>query len=359
MTSRVFVFAASMLILTVCAGSDPPRISVAPETSAHAFGVQEGLAHFGALRIASAPSEATHVLRLDSSHIEDKLKIIARLSEAGSEEELWSSTFEGSFAEVLGIEYRVANDAADQLGITVTADERRHLGPVEPSDQAVLTEYQQALELLQKEEFETAIAHLRTAVQTDTSFVRGYARLAEAHIALSDRDVLGPHDGYVKGRAFALQALNLDGKFGPAHAAMGNFASTYLWRWEEAEVHFQRALAESPSLPAARHGYAALLIKLRRFDEALDYASPAQRAYFYGAGESPFAGLDPAKHHYLRAADQIRSGNREETLRLLSEAIAARDPLLGYLAADPVFEPLHGETQLGYILDYLGLPIPE
>ncbi len=348
MITRVMVLAIAPLVLAACAQSGPPTLAVVPADSAHAFAVEEALAQISGLRIGTAAT-ATHIVRIDAS-------LTAVLTEAGAERKLWSQAFEG---EVIHTSHEVARAIADQLSVTLTGDEGERLDNPGSADPAVVDEYIEGVGLLLDEDFEAAIASLRRTVQADSSFYRAYVRLAEAYLALGNRDLLAPEDAFTKARSFSLQALNLNDKFGPAHAALGDVTSVYLWRWQEAETHFERALAFSPGCMAAHRGYAGLLIKLRRFDEARGHAVPGQLDYFTGAGDSPFASLDPELHHYLRAAAQLRRGQHDEAMRLLSQAISARDPLLGYLAADPAFAPLHDHPRLPEMLDYLDLPMPE
>ena len=140
-------------------------------------------------------------------------------------------------------------------------------------------------------------------------------RCAVAHVGLADANVLRgiwglqPHDlAFVTARRSADRALELDPRLAEAHVSLAEVLKGYEWNWSRAERRYQHALALHPGCVSAHHGYAQLLVILRRYREAVahieqarhaDPVSPAVNAYL------PYVYL--AGRAYDRARDEAKS----------------------------------------------------
>jgi tetratricopeptide (TPR) repeat protein len=252
-------------------------------------------------------------------------------------------------------------------------------------------------------DLQEAIPLLREAIQADTSFAEAYVTLAEVFVKLGRSGEAPPAECYPRARAAILQALNLDDQSGEAQAIRAIVITDYLWGWQEAEQIFQKALTLAPNSAPAHLGYAELLVRLRRFDEArrhalkgsaLDPGSPDGKAVvamvdhfsrtankddagamvgddllgslirleLASADETAAAGQaleirgkESYASPYLRAAISARLGDRETAFHLLSVAVDGNDPLTGLLAADPAFDALRDDPRMADLLDYMDL----
>lgn len=252
-------------------------------------------------------------------------------------------------------------------------------------------------------DLQKAIPALREAIQADTSFAEAYVTLAEVYVRLGRSGELPPGECYPRARAAILQALNLNDRSSEAQTIRAVVLTDYLWGWQEAEGTFQKALALAPNHAPAHLGYAELLVRLRRFDEArqhalkgsaLDPGSPDGKAvvamvdYFnrsVNESEAAAAMLDDSlgslirlglalpdeaaaagreleargkegyASPYLRAAARARLGDREAAFRFLSGALDGCDPLTGLLAVDPAFDSVRDDQRMADLLDYMGL----
>ena len=139
-------------------------------------------------------------------------------------------------------------------------------------------------------------------------------RCAFAHAGLADANVLlgiwglQPHDlAFVTARRSADRALALDPGLAEAHVSLAEVVKGYEWNWSRAERRYQHALSLNPGCVSAHHGYAQLLVVLRRYREAAvhielarraDPVSPAVNAYLpyiYLAGRAYDRARDEAK----------------------------------------------------------------
>ena len=84
------------------------------------------------------------------------------------------------------------------------------------------------------------------------------------------------NEAYIKARASALKALELDDRLAEPHVALGFLLANADWKWREAESEFVHAIALKPNYPPAHYWYAfQLLVKQGRTNEALAHAETA------------------------------------------------------------------------------------
>jgi tetratricopeptide (TPR) repeat protein len=86
------------------------------------------------------------------------------------------------------------------------------------------------------------------ALSFDPNFALAYTGLADCQILLGDvrlQALLGK-EAFLKGRSFALHALELDPDLGEAHGTLGH-VSMHLFDWARAEKELQRALELNPT----------------------------------------------------------------------------------------------------------------
>src|SRR5262249_15697331 len=74
---------------------------------------------------------------------------------------------------------------------------------------------------------------------------------------------------YLKAKAAALKALELDGSLAEAHTTLGGIKSDYEWDFAGTEVELRKALDLNPNYATAHHWYAQYLSQMGRHDEAI------------------------------------------------------------------------------------------
>jgi tetratricopeptide (TPR) repeat protein len=103
----------------------------------------------------------------------------------------------------------------------------------------------------------------------DPRYAAAYGGVADSYVGFATFRVLVPKDAYLKARAAAAKALELDPELSEAHSALA-MVSLYLdWDWTAAEREFKRAIALNPGDATAHLRYALALPWFERFDEAL------------------------------------------------------------------------------------------
>jgi tetratricopeptide (TPR) repeat protein len=86
----------------------------------------------------------------------------------------------------------------------------------------------------------------------------------------------GAHELAPKAKAAARKAIELDETLADPHAALALVLSQYDWDWRGAELEFRRAIALNPDSSTAHHWLGTHLLRLLRFQEALQELRTAQ-----------------------------------------------------------------------------------
>lgn len=184
-----------------------------------------------------------------------------------------------------------------------------------------------AWQLISRGRFSAASAEMERAVELDPTSLP----------AICDRG-LPYYFGGDPQRALELfeQASRIDPTFWYAHRWAG-LALLSLGRNEEARRAFEEAVALSRGFaPEASINLASALLLLHRESEADSILSDASKAGVYA---SP----------YEMAALRLASGDREEALDLLEQAVDEPDKWVRWIGVDPRFDPLRSEPRFAAI----------
>ena len=274
-----------------------PLANLTPEGDAEYFsdGLTEELANALArvpgLRVASRTS--VYALRgkgLDARELADRLgvsalvegtvrkvgnriRLCARLLDAGDGSQLWSDTYERTLEDVFALQ--------EELSRAVTAALSVGLGRVAPPPLRPPTTVLDAYTLYLRGRY---AAHKRTpeglslgveyyeqAVERDPGFALAHAGLAECW-ALRGFPEFGDLEwskAVPRARAAALEALRLDPRLAQTHTWLGVIHFLYDWDWAAAEAEFRRALHLDPNHAIAELWYALFLAAMGRHEESL------------------------------------------------------------------------------------------
>ena len=157
--------------------------------------------------------------------IGDRVRIVAQLIDAVTDQHLWAETYDRHLTDIFAIQTDVALQIASALEAELSPDERKRIHR-EPTSN--LTAYQLYLqgrfcysrytdEMLRK-----AVEYFRQAIAIDPSFARAHVGVALAYVELS-----AGHGGdvqedlaYQEAIAAVTSALSLDDSLGEAHSVL-------------------------------------------------------------------------------------------------------------------------------------------
>ena len=285
---------------------------------------------------------------------QNRLRIIAHLFDARTNEQLWADTYDRQLADIFAIQSEIAQTIVSQLQATISPQEKALIEKRPTENLAAYKLYLQAKELVDsylnaedpKASFVRAIELLDAATARDPGFVLAYCYAARAHDLLYFLDLDPTTARAVRGQVAAETALRLAPDSPEAHLAMADYAfrclrdyqqadkelalarpglpnsipfltlSGYLrrreGRWEEGKRDFARAVELDPRNINASNLLADTYVLLREFDEAIGVAN-----------RSIAAGLDPpitkVRRKFIRCA---ATGDVE----ILERALAGAPP---------------------------------
>ena len=201
-----------------------------------------------------------------------QVRITAQLIEAAADKHLWAHSYEGDLSDTLALQNQVARTIAEQIRINLNAQEQVALKKSRVVNPEAYEAYLKGRYFWNKrtgEGLKKAVEYFNIAIAKDPSYAQAYAGLADSFALLGSSDVLNPRDAYLRAKAAAGKAIELDNSLGEAHASLAFCLGDFEWNWDAAEKEYQRAIALNPGYATAHQWYAMELRALGRFDEAL------------------------------------------------------------------------------------------
>ena len=248
----------------------------------------------------------------------DQLRITAQLIDARTDRHIWSETYDRKLVDIFAIQEEVAGDIVAQVNRLVGNKEEENQPSLDFSTSNV-TAYDlflQAKNLPGEEgpnKVEKWIALLEQAVQIDSNFVDGYARLAAAYLA---RSSWGSNPEKMR-RFIELstlansRAMGLDANHGLARLNQSNLLLK-AYKWEDAIAVLNSFEQNSIDEKEIMFGdFATLYLELGYFDKAISiFKQDIERNpdnpfshTFLGLSYNANGQYEQAMNHFVRARE--------------------------------------------------------
>jgi len=235
---------------------------------------------------------------------EDSVRITASLIDAAHNAPIWSEAFDGTRRDVLKLQRQVALAIAQAIRVTLSPRDSTRLAPARAVNPEAFELYIKGTQARYTAnfsgDFRDAIVYLSGAIAKDSAYAPAYAGLSLIQSFLGDD---------VQARALADKALALDPKLSDSHLAQGQVRQFFDWDWPGTERAFRTAIDLNPGHAEAHHELSMVLMRQKRFDEALREAqlsislAPMSIRFLNGVGEVQAFGGHPDEA--LAIADQI------------------------------------------------------
>ncbi len=323
------------------------NLSADPENEYFADGLTEDvIAHLSkmrALKVISRSSVMPFKKRLESlkeigaklgaatllegsvRRVGDRVRIVAQLIDAETDQHLWAETYDRQLTDIFVIQTDVALNIAAALKAELSIDEQTRVRKEPTSDVQAYQLYVEGRHWLVKyttPAMQRAIVYFERAIARDPGYALAYASVAMAYAELAEGGALAPEVAVRQARDAGANALRLDPTLGEAHCAVAQL-NQLDFDWAAAEQEFKRALELSPSSADTYDLYGRMCAGLERYEEAIALVRRAQE-------------LDPLAHRTDVAAALLRAGRYDEAA--LEAARALED--------DPDYDRAH--TTLGW-----------
>ncbi len=203
-----------------------------------------------------------------------KLRITAQLIDAGTEEHLWSETYDRNLEDAFTIQSEIAKRITRALKVRVLQSETLRLEKKAtgiPEAYPLYLKGRHSLNTRTEKGLKDAIQKFESSIKRDPKFALAYTGLADAYSILASYSLeyVPPKEGFPKAKTAAEKALSLDDHLAEAHASLGLVKFYYEWDWNGAEAEFKKALELNPGYAQAHQYYADFVKSFGRFDEAL------------------------------------------------------------------------------------------
>jgi TolB-like protein/DNA-binding winged helix-turn-helix (wHTH) protein/Flp pilus assembly protein TadD len=301
--------------------------------------------------------DANYLLQGSVRRESGRVRITVQLIQVRDQTDLWTESYDRELKDILALQDSVARTIADQIRITLTAEQQTRLATPRVIDPEAYEAYlkgryywnKRSVDAMQK-----ASIYFQKAINRDPGYGAAYSGLADCNSGLTWHGFTSPARSLPRAEAAARKAIEIDPQSAEAHASLA-LVLHHRWDWERAEAEFKRALQLDPQYANAHHWYGDYLSVRGRHDEALVEARQALKldplnlmintwaalryylARDYAAATEQARNaveLDPnfAAAHLLLGEAYVQTGRRNEGLAELqaAAALSGNSPL--YLA---------------------------
>ena len=220
---------------------------------------------------------ADYLLQGSIRRAPDRVRITVQLIQVRDQTDLWTQSYDRELRDILALQDSVARTIADQIHITLTAEQQARLARPRQVEPAAYEAYLKGRYYWNKrtaEGMQKASIYFQQAIDKDPAYGAAYSGLADCDSGLTWHGFNSPAEALPKANAAALKAIEIDPQSAEAHASLGLVLNHKL-DWPGAEREFKRALQLDPHYANAHHWYGDNLSAKGRHDEALFEAKQA------------------------------------------------------------------------------------
>ena len=200
------------------------------------------------------------------------LRIGTELVDVATGSQLWGAQYDRKPGDIFAVQDEISNEMSGKLRLKLTRAEKKRLTKHQTDDAEAYRLYLKGRHHWNRwteDGFYKAIEYFQQAVEKDPGYALAYTGLADSYVLLGWNSYLPPNDAFPKSKMAATQALRLDPNLGEAHTPLAAVLWLHDWRWQAAQMEFERSLALNPAHPTASHWYAEYLMTMGRHVEAI------------------------------------------------------------------------------------------
>lgn len=209
-----------------------------------------------------------------------QVRITVQLIAARSDRHLWADSYQRDLHDIPQLQRDVALDVTHAIHVTLLPQEQRRVwaeegaeGPRVPRvDPEAHEAYLKGCYFWHKrmpDAVARSVEFFHLAIARDPRHAAAHAGLAHAQGVAGFFGYVPPGDAFSRMRAYAAEALAIDGRLAEAHAALAAVSLFYDWDWTAAERGLLRALQINPSYALAHEWYGWCLLATGRAGDAL------------------------------------------------------------------------------------------
>ena len=251
----------------ICALANIPSLRVISRTSAAAFkGSRKSLPQIAKELGVAAVVEGT-VARSGQS-----VRVTVQLILAADDSHIWAARYERNLCDILQLQAEIAQCIASKIHKLVAPAESPHIQRtlrVDPQAYEACLRGTFLRDKLTPLDLEQGVMCFTQAIQLDPEYARAYGELSLTYFYLGLFGMGPSGDLFLKAKANAIRALELDETVACAHIGLAVVHIFYDWDWSAAELEMKRAM-EIRSGESITHAHYADFLSIRgRHTEAI------------------------------------------------------------------------------------------
>jgi serine/threonine-protein kinase len=207
-------------------------------------------------------------------HAGNRVRIVAQLVDALTDEHIWADTYDRDLTDIFAIQSDVALNIATALRAQLSNDERARVGR-RPTENFEAYEFylrgRNSFYRFSEDGLRRSLIDYSDAIARDPSFALAWASMAESYTEICINGFAGssPEDTIRDAKAAAARALEIDDRLTEAHSISAFVRFVFDFDWPGAEREFLTAIELSPGSAEAHNHYSWLCASLERYDDAL------------------------------------------------------------------------------------------
>jgi serine/threonine protein kinase/Tfp pilus assembly protein PilF len=224
----------------------------------------------------------------------DNIEVSADLTDVKDSTEIWGQHYNGTSADIISLQQRIAGDIAEKLRSKLSSSEKQQVtnqGTQNPEAYQFYLKGRYAWNKRTTADLATAISYFKQAIDKDPAYAFAYLGLADSYTVLPTYGG-SPSEDYPKSNAAARKALELDPTLARPHAVLGSNEFEYDWDFSGGEAEYKKAVELDPN-DATLHDWYACDIGMigGREKEALSEINRAHRLDPLSPVFSTYAGI--------------------------------------------------------------------
>ena len=220
----------------------------------------------------------TAVVEGNARYAEGRVRISARLTDAKTGEQLWAESYDQERVKIFEIQDNVARSIATALKGRLDKLEGYPLDNISPERVEAHDLVLRARYFMSRWNRDQATTCYERAITTDPSYAVPYAEVAANYVIDAAWDSPGEQQTqrWSQAEEAIKKAFKLDDSSAEAHYALAMLRE-HRFDWAGAEQSFKKAIDLNPNHRLSFTGYAVLLTRLGRYEEALKFAELAHQ----------------------------------------------------------------------------------
>lgn len=209
----------------------------------------------------------------------DNLTISAELVDVSNNHRIWGERYERKLSDILVVQSTISRDISENLRLTLSGEDQKRVTKHYTENTEAYQAYLKGRYYWNKrtgDDLKKSIEFYNQAIAIDPNYALSYAGLADSYLIIPNYSNIPAQEAYLKAKAAAIKALELDDTLAEAHASLGGVKTDYEWDFVGAEGELKRAIELNPNYATAHHWYAQYLSEMGRHQEAVTEIKRAQ-----------------------------------------------------------------------------------